>query len=408
MTATQLKRGAGIALLVLLVAAVLGSVAAIVLLLRAGESPPDMSEAARPAATARAVRAADAIPSPPVPKVEPIVLADLPDDVARQVNARVPFVTGPVAAAPPFHFTGLPADRERARTCLATAACYEAGDDTVGEAAVIQVVLNRVRHPAFPASVCGVVSQGSERTTGCQFSFTCDGSMTRRQPGPAAWTRARAAADLGLSGFVFRPVGTSTHYHTDWVVPKWGAEFDKVVAIKTHLFFRWRGAWGGRGALRQAYGGTEPVGGPIAGPGEDPAATVAAGDPARQVIAPDIDADTPAAALLPPGVSQADLGKNVLRLSDLSRGQFVVQLDPGAYSGSYAVMSWKLCRKHAPCRVVGWLSGKAMPNRLPLSPDWRDRIDFLYERTGAGGQTVLWNCAALPHPNKDQCLTPTH
>ena len=57
-----------------------------------------------------------------------------------------------------------------------------------------QVVLNRVRHPAFPKSVCGVIFQGSERSTGCQFTFACDGAMSRWHPNPAAWARAREVA----------------------------------------------------------------------------------------------------------------------------------------------------------------------------------------------------------------------
>ncbi|MGJ3626051.1 cell wall hydrolase [Sphingomonas sp. MMS24-JH45] len=84
----------------------------------------------------------------------------------------------------------------------------------------MQVVLNRLRHPAFPKTVCGVVFQGAERSTGCQFTFTCDGALAR-QPSPLAWDRARKVAAAALAGAVYRPVGYATHYHTDWVVPYW-------------------------------------------------------------------------------------------------------------------------------------------------------------------------------------------
>src|SRR3546814_109789 len=123
-------------------------------------------------------------------------------------------------AARPFIFSGSPVDLARATDCLAAAQLYEAGDDAVGERAVAQVVLNRVRHPAFPKTVCGVVFQGQERATGCQFTFTCDGALARA-PTQAAWERARDIARSALAGKVYRPVGYATHYHTDWVGPYW-------------------------------------------------------------------------------------------------------------------------------------------------------------------------------------------
>src|SRR4051812_46235705 len=98
-------------------------------------------------------------------------------------------------------------DARTALDCLTAAVYYEARSESEdGERAVAQVVLNRVRHPAFPKSVCGVVYQGSNRATGCQFSFTCDGSLARgREPGP--WDRARRIASQALAGSVYEPVG---------------------------------------------------------------------------------------------------------------------------------------------------------------------------------------------------------
>src|SRR3546814_18161788 len=93
-----------------------------------------------------------------------------------------------------------PIDRARALTCLADAVYYEAASESdAGQRAVAQVVLNRVRHPAFPATVCGVVFQGSERASGCQFSFACDGAMART-PSGEAWRKAlsiEGAAKIG-------------------------------------------------------------------------------------------------------------------------------------------------------------------------------------------------------------------
>ena len=109
-------------------------------------------------------------------------------------------LTGPVAALP-FRL-GSTLDASRDLECLTQAAYYEArGEGRDGMRAVTQVVLNRVRHAAFPNSVCGVVFQGAARRTGCQFSFTCDGSM-RGRVNRAAWNRAREVASSALSGAV--------------------------------------------------------------------------------------------------------------------------------------------------------------------------------------------------------------
>lgn len=174
------------------------------------------------------------------------------------MNAAIPFSARANPAASPFHFAGDGGNLLRAVDCLAAAQIYEAGDDATGEQAVAQVVLNRVRHPAFPKSICGVVFQGQERATGCQFTFSCDGALART-PSPAAWDRARTIARAALNGAVFRPVGLSTHYHTDWVVPHWSASLDKTARVGTHLFFRWTGEWGTAPAFQNAETGAEPV-----------------------------------------------------------------------------------------------------------------------------------------------------
>jgi spore germination cell wall hydrolase CwlJ-like protein len=165
----------------------------------------------------------------------------LTPEQARAANAAIPFVPGPLRPARPYYFHGTPAAREQAVQCLATAALYEAGEDAAGQKAVIQVVLNRVRLPQYPKTVCGVVYQGASLPTGCQFSFTCDGSQTRRTE-HAGWPAARLAARRALAGYVFRPVGTATHYHTDWVVPYWVDSLAKIAQLHSHIFYRPRTA----------------------------------------------------------------------------------------------------------------------------------------------------------------------
>lgn len=163
-----------------------------------------------------------------------------------------------LGAATPFQFTAVDAvSRERAQRCLAEAIYYEAGSESPdGQQAVAQVVLNRVRHIAFPNSVCGVVYQGSERTTGCQFTFTCDGSLAR-QSSRSGWNRAMEVARRALDGQVFAPVGHATHYHASWMLPYWAPSVAMVARIGGHIFYSWKGAAGSAGAFTRSYAGLE-------------------------------------------------------------------------------------------------------------------------------------------------------
>ncbi|PTW49248.1 cell wall hydrolase [Sphingomonas faeni] len=158
---------------------------------------------------------------------------------ARASNALVPIVADKRKRAEPFRFRGGPAARLQATECLATVALYEAGADRDGQRAVIQVVLNRVGARGFPKTVCGVVYQGANRKTGCQFSFTCDGSQTRR-PEHEGWEQARHAALRAMNGYVYTPVGRATHYHTDWLVPYWRSSLVKVATVESHIFYQRR------------------------------------------------------------------------------------------------------------------------------------------------------------------------
>jgi hypothetical protein len=160
----------------------------------------------------------------------------------------------PGAPAQPFEIAHRsPADVRSAAECLTAAVYYEARSESEeGQRAVAQVVLNRVRHPAFPNSVCGVVYQGSARSTGCQFSFTCDGSL-RRSREPAAWTRAARIAAEALSGSVYAPVGLATNYHTTAIRPWWAASMTRAITVGSHIFYRWRGEWGDPTSFRRPY-----------------------------------------------------------------------------------------------------------------------------------------------------------
>jgi spore germination cell wall hydrolase CwlJ-like protein len=170
--------------------------------------------------------------------------------------------TAPGLAARPLAGAGSFTDRLRAQRCLTLAIYYEAAKEPdAGQRAVAQVVLNRVAHPAYPDTVCGVVFQGSERSTGCQFSFTCDGSLARA-PARAWWDRAARVASEALAGEVYAPVGLATHYHTLQVHPYWADSLQSIGTIGAHRFYRWRGAAGQQAAFSDRYFGGEPVAAP--------------------------------------------------------------------------------------------------------------------------------------------------
>lgn len=164
----------------------------------------------------------------------------------------------PGSVAPFILRTSDISDREQAAACLTEAIYYEAAfEPLAGQRAVAQVVINRVRDPNFPKTVCGVVYQGWERKTGCQFTFVCDGSLRRRPPSAEQLGRLRGVAEQALNGYVAVEVGTATHYHTDWVSPYWAPTLDRVAQVGDHIFYKWKGHAGEPAALKVAYAGGE-------------------------------------------------------------------------------------------------------------------------------------------------------
>jgi spore germination cell wall hydrolase CwlJ-like protein len=157
-----------------------------------------------------------------------------------------------------------PSDQLRSQDCLAQAVYYEARSQSEdGQRAVAQVVLNRVRHPAWPKSVCGVVYQAGARAGGgCQFTFTCDGSLAVR-PSGAAWSQAQRIAAEALAGRAFAPIGLSTFYHADYVFPAWAPQLVKTAQIGAHIFYRLPGLGGSPLAFGESYAGIEPVPHPV-------------------------------------------------------------------------------------------------------------------------------------------------
>ncbi|WP_206106381.1 cell wall hydrolase [Rhizobium leguminosarum] len=126
--------------------------------------------------------------------------------------------------------------------CLASGIYFEArGESVKGQAAVAQVILNRVRNPSYPKTICGVVYQNEDWRNRCQFSFACD-SIKDRVNSEYHWRVARDVAMAVTSGKIWLPqVGSATHYHAVYVRPRWAKTMEKVGRIGLHVFYRTHG-----------------------------------------------------------------------------------------------------------------------------------------------------------------------
>ena len=134
---------------------------------------------------------------------------------------------------------------KKEQACLANGIYFEArGESVRGQAAVAQVILNRVRNPAYPNSICGVVYQNDNWLNRCQFSFACDGRKKRIES-PANYKVAQDVAMAVTAGKIFIPeVGSSTHYYANYVHPGWARTMQKMTKIGLHILYRtYGGGW---------------------------------------------------------------------------------------------------------------------------------------------------------------------
>ncbi len=123
--------------------------------------------------------------------------------------------------------------------CLARAVYFEARSESeLGQMAVAKVILNRVKSPKYPKTICGVVYQGTQRRNSCQFSFACDGQPDDVKQ-PASWAQAKYIAKKALAGDpkVEAKLGGALNYHADYVTPKWAKHMRKAIKIGTHIFY---------------------------------------------------------------------------------------------------------------------------------------------------------------------------
>lgn len=166
-------------------------------------------------------------------------LARFDESSVPALKPAAPLAAEPRPAMASVHLASAGGALQGAREldCMTDAVYYEArGESSEGQQAVAQVVMNRLRRPGYPKSVCGVVYQGAQAHE-CQFSFACDGAIYRARE-PQAWRRAQGIAARALSGFVMAEVRDATHFHVARLGAIWGDGLVRVAQIGTHVFYR--------------------------------------------------------------------------------------------------------------------------------------------------------------------------
>jgi spore germination cell wall hydrolase CwlJ-like protein len=202
-----------------------------------GETVEDHADGATPAVP-KAVALSSTTPAP---------AESIPVEVAAAslVMPEYPLRTSPEAEVAPLdeprsRYADLidPESADKEQRCLSEAVYFEARSESeTGQAAVAQVVLNRVKSGLYPQSICGVVYQNRHRYMGCQFSFACEGRSLRVSD-TAAWANATRVARAVLEGRTYvAEVGGATHYHADYVRPGWSRRMRKLDVIGRHIFY---------------------------------------------------------------------------------------------------------------------------------------------------------------------------
>lgn len=131
---------------------------------------------------------------------------------------------------------------KKQKTCLANAIYFESRSEPIdGQTAVAQVVMNRVKNPTYPNTICGVVYQNQHRRNACQFSFACD-RIPDRIRSKQAWDTAWKIANQVVNGEVWmKSIGSSTHYHATYVRPRWARTMKRLKKIGLHIFYKTHG-----------------------------------------------------------------------------------------------------------------------------------------------------------------------
>ena len=201
-----------------------------------------LAPAAAPWAAIAATGSVGTSDVPPMPGIgQAIDRAAMPGSGLAAPAAASSSETGVAARRPPYanRFSNVTAPE---RHCLARAVYFEArGEPIAGQIAIAQVVLNRVAAGRWPPTICGVVYQGVERGSKCQFSFACTDTPKRELAGEA-WERAEWIADEVLSGGAWLgELLQADHFHRVDLRPVWRLGLQYVRVIGRHVFYAPRG-----------------------------------------------------------------------------------------------------------------------------------------------------------------------
>lgn len=193
----------------------------------------DIFERAQQGATPRVARAIALSSSTPAqPDLTPIEVASFP-------GATLALGREPRGSKPNYAASINPETLDREKRCLAEAVYFESRSEPEdGQAAVAQVVLNRVQSGLYPTTICGVVYQNRSHYKACQFSFACEGRSLRITERESWATAVRIATEVMDGRTYISDVGRSTHYHTDYVHPRWARALTKMDVIGRHIFYR--------------------------------------------------------------------------------------------------------------------------------------------------------------------------
>ncbi len=196
-----------------------------------------------------------AIARMPIRRVAPPVVA-----TRHTASAHASTLTGALARAsismvdrPAFDT----ANKDEEAHCLALGLYHEArGETELGQIAVAQVILNRVKSLKYPDSICGVVFENAHRFNACQFSFACDG----RSDKPENWQVYLSLKKLvdqimcepACNYHVHRDpplarlseaMRKASHYHTFRVNPHWSRKINRVGQLGAHIFYVSKRVW---------------------------------------------------------------------------------------------------------------------------------------------------------------------
>lgn len=178
--------------------------------------------------------------TPAQPDSVPIEVSAFPRSTLALAAVDKPLNEPTSQGARPDYAALIDPDRmDREKRCLAEAVYFESRSEPVaGQAAVAQVVLNRVSSGLYPSNVCGVVYQNRHHYKGCQFSFACEGKSLRITDRDS-WSTAVRVADEVMAGRTYlSDVGRSTHYHANYVRPHWARSLTKMDTIGHHIFYK--------------------------------------------------------------------------------------------------------------------------------------------------------------------------